>query len=159
MGDSEVFLKNLTSSSSTGDIVEIPEEARLLLDELYELDDLSAEDWKEVYEHLVRKLTELHDPYEVLAVIYKAIEVRSDFIIANRVVGKFMQHFYLIFEKLPGRPRAYFIPSAAGRWLFESLVNPLERQEVKARVEKHLAAVQQLSLMSFINSPGRGVRV
>ena len=127
----------------------VPKEARLLLDELYEVEDINAEGWKEVYEHLTRKLTELHDPYEVLAVIYRAISLRSDYAVASKVVGKFLRNFYLIFEKLPGRV-SYFVPSPTGMWLFESLVNPLERQEVRAKVEEHIAVVQQLSLISFL---------
>lgn len=132
-----------------------PIEIRFLLDEFNEL-DLSPQDWKEVYTALLKRLTELHDPWQVLAVIYRAIEVRSNFIIAHRVVGKFLSNFYLIFEKLPGHP-AYFIPSQHGRRLFESLVNPLERAEVQGEAERQVAVVRQLALTNFIS--GKGVRV
>ena len=126
--------------------------ARILLDELYEIDELSARDWKEVYLTLLEHLTELRERWQVLAVIYRAIELRSDFIIANRVVGKFLKNFDVLFEKLPGRP-AYFIPSEYGRWLFESLINPFERAEVKEVEKRQVATVQQLSLISFLRTP------
>ena len=137
--------------------LEQQEQIRFLLDELNEL-DLSSQDWKEIYVALLERLAELHDPYEVLAVIYRAVSLRSDYTVASKVIGKFLRNFYLIFEKLPGRV-SYFIPSAAGRLLFESLINPLERQEVRVKVEEHIAVVQQLSLISFMTTSRRGVRV
>ncbi len=131
-------------------------QVRFLLDELYEM-DLSAGDWREVYINLLQHLPRLHDRWQVLATIYRAVELRSDFITANRVVGKILKNFDVLFEKLPGRP-SYYIPSQAGRWLFESLVNPLERAEIQAEAEKHISTVQQLSLMSFLSS-SKGVRI
>ena len=129
-----------------------------LLDELYEIDELSAQDWKEIYMALLKRLTELHDPYEVLAVIYRAVSLRSDYTAASKVIGKFLRNFYVLFEKLPGSP-VYFIPSEHGRQLFESLINPLERAEVKEVEKRQVATVQQLSLISFLSNTPKGVRV
>ena len=118
---------------------------------------LSTGDWGAVYSNLLEHLTELHERWQVLATIYRAIELRSDFITANRVVGKFLKNFNLLFEKLPGRP-AYFIPSECGRWLFESLINPFERAGVKEVEKRQVATVQQLSLISFLRNTPKGVR-
>ncbi len=137
--------------------MEIPEEARLLLDEFYEVGDLSPDDWKEIYTALLKKLTELHDPWQVLAVIYRAIELRSDFITANRIIGKLAKHFYLLFERLPGH-RPYYVPSEVGRKVFEALISPFERAEVQAEAEVQIAAARQLSLTSFMTTSRRGVR-
>jgi len=157
MKDMELFLKNLTPSCSDGANVdtEIPEEVRHLLDELYELDELSAEDWREIYIALLKRLPNLHDRWQVLAVIYRVIELRSNFITANAIVAKLLKNFNLLFEKLPGKP-AYFVPSSAGRWLFESLINPLDKAEVQAEAERYITATQQLSLVHFLAH--RGVR-
>jgi len=163
-------LKNLTPSCPDGANVdtEIPEEVRFLLDELYELDDLSAQDWKEVYEFILRKLPELRSYPQVLAAIYRAIELRSDFITANRITGKFSRLIRLLFRKtemakLSGdkelEKKEYYVPTLYGIWLFEHLISPFDRAEVRAKVEERLAAVRQLSLMSFLRNARQGVRV
>lgn len=152
----ELLLKNSSSSGLDGVNVRVPQEVRDLRKDLSHIGELDARAWKEVYEALLKRLTELHDPWQVLAVIYRQVELRSDFITAARLVGKFTRHFSLLFEKLPGHP-SYFIPSAAGRWLFESLISSREEAEVKARAERQIAAVRQLALTAFL--PGRrGVR-
>ena len=115
---------------------------------------LSAGDWGAVYSNLLEHLTELHERWQVLATIYRAIELRSDFITANRIVGKFLKNFEVLFEKLPGRP-SYFILSEQGRRLFESLINSERAEEVEKR---QVATVQQLSLISFLSNTPKGVR-
>jgi len=123
----------------------------------FEAFELSPADWREVYSALLRKLTELRERYEVLAVIYRAVSLRSDYITAGKVVGKVLRNFNLLFEKLPGKP-AYFVPTEAGMWLFENLIEPEKREKVRSESKRQVAIVQQLSLMSFI-SRSEGVRI
>jgi len=123
----------------------------------FEAFELNPADWCEVYSALLRKLTELRERYEVLAVIYRAVSLRSDYITAGRVVGKVLKNFNLLFEKLPGKP-AYFVPTPAGMWLFENLIEPEKREEVRAEAERQTSVVQQLSLISFLQNTPKGVR-
>ena len=149
-------------------IDDVPLEVRFLVDELLELDDLSAPDWKEIHEYLLHKLPQLHSYSEVLATIYRAVELRSDFITANRVAGKFARRIRLLFRKtemarLSGdrnlEANEYYVPTFWGIWLFEQLINPFDRAEIEAKTAKRLAELGQLSLTSFLGTSRRGVRI
>jgi len=146
------------SSCDYGDAV--PKEVTTLLDELYEV-NLDSEAWQEVYEYVLRKLPQLRAPYQVLAAFYRAIRLRADYLVATRVVGKFLKNFSLLFEKtelakLSGdssmEKDEYYVPTLWCIWLFQQLISR-EDAEVKANAE-----AGQLSLITFLNTPPKGVR-
>ena len=118
--------------------------------------DLNPADWREVYLALLRHLTTLNERYKLLAVIYRAVSLRSDYTTASKVVYKMLKNFDILFEKLPGRP-SYFIPTPAGMWLFEQLIEPEKRAEVHEAARIQSTVVQQLSLMSYL-ARFKGVR-
>lgn len=117
---------------------------------------LTPEDWHEVYFTLLRKLTELNERYKLLSVVYRTVSLRSDYTTAGKVVYKVLKNFDTLFEKLPGCP-SYFIPTPVGMWLFEQLINPSKREEVRSDAGVQRTIVQQLSLMSCL-SKFKGVR-
>jgi len=152
MGSVQTPLKNASLPSHTDATVQVSKKIHYLLNELCEM-GLDPEDWKEIYISLVKQLTELHDPHSVLAVLYRAVELRSDSVTAGKVVGKFLKHFDDLFERLPGEP-GYFIPSSTGRWLFEGLVKNLDRGEVPRDAGGHIAVTRQLALTVFFSNKG-----
>lgn len=129
---------------------------RFLLDELLVLDELGPSDWEAIYRGYLKRMTKLRHKYAVLAYFFRAVELRSDYITANKVFAKLFRHFDELFERLPGK-QPYYIPSAAGRELFLALINPLDREEVEEETERAVALVRQLSLSEFLEN--RGVRV
>jgi len=135
---------------------EIEGAVRDLLKE-FEALELSPADWREVYLEFLKKLPELNERYKVLAAIYRAVSLRSDYILAGRVVGKVLKNFNILFQRLLGEP-AFFIPTPEGMWLFEHLIEPGEREEAHREAMTQSTIVQQLSLLAYFEKFPRGVR-